>query len=158
MRFLVTQELKHNPLLKQLVLFFTALLCVYLISDIFLVHLQLGLTLDKASEVLLGNEESFIEPLLFDVLLEKVHIGIFTSMLSLLLLSIIYMRTYSIEHAKVIHVAFIAAILAPVSLLLAHNYGTIFIILWIGLFVLWHLSGLYMAVRIMVNLLKKDVA
>jgi hypothetical protein len=155
MKFLVTQELKQNPLLKQLVLFFTALLFVFLLSDMFLAHLQVGLTLSHASEVLLGNEESFIEPLLFDVLLERVHIGIFTSMLSLLLLSIIYMRTLNIENAKAIHLAFITAILAPISLLLAFSYGTTFIILWIGLFVFWHLCGFYMAMRIIRELLKK---
>lgn len=145
MKFLVTQELRHNPLLKLVVFFLVVILGLFLLSDLVLYHLQIGLTLEQASQTLLGNEEAFIEPLLFDVLLERVHISIFTSMITLMLLSIIYMRVKNIEKSKLIHLVFITAILAPVALLLANVYGTVFIVAWIGLFILWHLCGIYLA-------------
>jgi len=144
-KFLVTKALHNNPLLKLVVLFFVAVLGLFLLFDIVLHHYQIGLTLTLATECLLGNEEAFVEPLLFDVLLERVHIGIFTSMITLVLLSIIYMRVTNVQKSKLIHIAFISAIFAPLSLLLAYFYGSVFIMAWIGLFLLWHVVGLYLA-------------
>jgi hypothetical protein len=154
-KFLVTQELKHNPLLKLVVLFLLGILAIFLLTDLVLYHLQIGLTLEQASQTLLGNEEVFIEPLLFDVLLERLHIGIFTSMITLILLSIIYMRVQNTQKSSVIHLVFITAILAPLSLLLAYFYGTAFIVTWIGLFILWHLVALYLAFVTMWSLVKR---
>ena len=145
MKFLVTQELKQNPLLKMLVLCLLAVLSIFLITDLLLQHLQVGLSLERASQTLLGNEDMFIEPLLFDVLLGRVHSGIFTSMITLVLLSIIYMRVANQGKSKAIHLAFVPAIFAPILLLMAYVYGKVFIVTWIGFFVLWHLCGLYLA-------------
>lgn len=154
MKFLVTKELHQNPLLSKLILFFVLIFAVFLITDLFLHHLQIGLIPSQALETLQGNEEAFIEPLLFDVLLERVHIGIFTSMMTLLLLSIILMRVTDKQNARAIHVAFIAAILAPVSLLLGYFYGSIFVTLWIVFFTLWHLLGIYFVLVISWRLLR----
>ena len=155
MKFLVVKELRHNPLLKSVVFLLVAFLGLFLVSDVVLHHLQIGLSLTSATETLLGNEEAFIEPILFDALLERIHIDIFTSMMTLVLLSIIYMRVLDQEKSKSIHLAFISAILAPIVLILAYFYGTFFIILWIVLFILWHLSGLYLSMRIVWSLLRK---
>jgi len=153
-KFLVTTKLKQNPLLKFVVLFLVAILGIFLLTDLVLYHLQIGLTLERATETLLGHEEAFIEPIIFEVLLERIHIGIFTSMITLILLSIIYMRVLDTEKSKVIHLAFITAILSPIVLLLAYVYGTSFIVLWIALFILWHLGGVYLALRTVWSLLK----
>jgi len=153
-KFLVTTKLKQNPLLKFVVLFLVAILGIFLLTDLVLYHLQIGLTLERATETLLGHEEAFIEPIIFEVLLERIHIGIFTSMITLILLSIIYMRVLDTEKSKVIHLAFITAILSPIVLLLAYVYGTAFIVLWIALFVLWHLFGVYLALHTVWSLLK----
>lgn len=155
MKFLVVKELRHNPLLKSVVLLLVVFLGLFLVSDIVLYHLQIGLSPSKASETLLGNEEAFIEPLLFDVLLARVHVDIFLSMMTLVLLSIIYMRVLDQEKSKAIHLAFITAILAPITMVLAYFYGGVFILLWIGLFILWHLSGLYLSMRIVWSLLRR---
>ena len=155
MKFLVVKELRHNPLLKSVVLLLVAFLGLFLVSDMILHHLQIGLSPSKATETLLGNEESFIEPILFDALLERIHVDIFTSMMTLVLLSIIYMRVLDKEKSKVIHLAFITAILSPIAIILAYFYGTVFIVSWIGLFILWHLSGLYLSMGIVWSLLKR---
>ena len=155
MKFLVSKELKQNVLLRQVVLFLVVLFGFFLLTDLVLYHFQIGLNLEKATETLMGNEEAFIEPILFDVLLERVHIGIFTAMMTLVLLSIIYMRVHNIKKSNIIHLAFISAIFSSLTLLLAYVYGAVFIFLWITFFVIWHLCGLYLAFSIARSLLKK---
>lgn len=154
MQFLVTKELKRNRLLTLIVVVLMATFTIFLLLDMILYHYQIGLSLEKATETLLGNEEAFIEPLLFDIVLERVHVGIFTSMITLILLSIIYMRIHAIHTSKVIHLAFISAILAPIALLLAYFYGTVFILAWIALFVVWHLCAFYLSANSLWNLMR----
>lgn len=153
MKFLITKELHHNPLLKVLILFFVAILTLFLFSDILIYHYQIGLTPTLAEECLRGDIETYTEPILFDVLLERVHISIFTSMITLMLLSIIYMRVYNIEKSFVIHLGFISAILSPITLILSYFYGNIFIVLWISSFLFWHMIALYFSFRILLGLL-----
>ncbi len=155
MKFLITKELTHNKFLAILILIFVLFLGIFLLSDLLLHHLQIGLSITQATETLLGNEEEFIEPILFDALLERVHIGIFTSMITLVLLSLVYIRACNVEKSKVIHLAFIFAILAPFSLLLAYAYGELFIPLWIAFFVLWHMLGLYLVTSIVLGILRR---
>ena len=40
-------------------------------------HYQIGLETSKAIETIMGNEEEFTDPILFDALLERVHIDLF---------------------------------------------------------------------------------
>ena len=154
MKFLVTNELRQNPLLKLLIGFFVGILILFAGLDLLLCHYQIGLTPDTARTTLLGEEEAFIEPLLFDVLLERIHISLFVSILMLVLLVIVFMRVSGNDSKKMIHTAFLSAILAPVSLLLGYFLGGLFIPLWIALFVLWHLSALYFAAAILRRLLR----
>lgn len=155
MKFLVTKELRGNVVLARVILILMGIFFFFLLSDIILYYYQIGLTVESISETLLGNEETFVEPLLFDVLLEKIHSGIFTSMIVLFLLSIIYMRIHTSQASYTIHLAFIAAILTPIVLLLAYFYGSIFILSWIVLFLIWHSLGMYLTLNIAWNLLKK---
>ena len=69
-------------------------------------------------------------------------------MITLMLLVVIFLRLSEDAKSKSIHFAFISAILAPLSLLLAYFYGAVFIYGWIGLFVLWHLFAFYFACTI----------
>jgi len=154
MKFLVTKELDQNPFLKLLILFFVAVLTFFLLSDVALHYYQIGLTPTLALEHVLGNEEAFIEPMLFDVLLERLHTDIFTSMTTLTLLVIIYMRLNEKSTNKMIHITFLAAIFAPISLVLGYFYGSIFIMVWIGLFLLWHLCALCFSLLIIWKLLR----
>ena len=153
MKFLVTKELEQNRLLTIQVLWLTAILTLFLFSDMVLHHYQVGLTPAQAVETILGNEEAFLEPMIFSALLERIHIDIFISMITLMLLVVIYIRLSKERTNKMIHLAFLSAILAPFSLLFGYFYGEIFIFLWLGLFVLWHLCALYFSVIIFRKLL-----
>jgi len=148
MKFLVTKELGQNKLLRVQVLWLTALLALFLVSDMVLHHYQVGFVPSLAIEHILGNEEAFIEPIIFSVLLENIHIDLFVSMITLMLLVVIFIRVTNSRDSKVIHLAFLSAILAPLSLLLGYFYGASFIYLWIGFFILWHVFALYFVVAI----------
>lgn len=143
MKFLVTKELSENKLLRLQVLWLTGLLALFLISDIVLHHFKIGFSPAQALEAILGNEEAFVEPILLSVLLENVHVGLFFSMLTLILLVVIFIRVTDDSKTKMIHLAFLSAIFAPLSLLLGYFYGEIFIELWIAFFMLWHLCAFY---------------
>ena len=153
MKFLVTKELEQNRLLTLQVLWLTAILTLFLFSDIVLHHYQVGLTPTLALETILGNEEAFLEPILLSALLERIHIDIFISMITLMLLVVIYIRLSKDRKNKMIHLAFLSAIFAPISLLFGYFFGEIFIFMWLGLFVLWHVFALYFSVIIFRKLL-----
>jgi len=111
-------------------------------------HYQVGLTPTLAMETILGHEEAFLEPMLLSALLERIHMDIFISMITLMLLVVMYIRVSKERKNKMIHLTFLSAILAPFSLLLGYFYGEVFIFLWLGLFVMWHLFALYFSLKI----------
>ena len=148
MKFLVTKELEENRLLTLQVLWLTAILTLFLFSDIVLHHYQVGITPTQALETILGNEEAFLEPMLLSALLERIHIDIFISMITLMLLVVIYIRLSKERTNKMIHLAFLSALLAPISLLFGYFFGELFIFMWLGLFILWHVCALYFSVMI----------
>ena len=148
-----SNELKKNPLLVKLILFLTFTLLLYLGADLLLHHHQIGLTLNTATNNILGNEEEFLDPILFDTLLERTHFNILSSMMTLMTLSVILIRLKPKNKQTLIHLAFTTAILSHVSLLLTLSYS-LFITLWLGLFMLWHLFAFVMGFSIIWSLKK----
>ena len=143
-----SKELNKNPLLKKLILFLVLTLLLYLGLDILLHQHQIGLTLTTATNTILGNEEEFLDPILFDTLLERTHSNILSSMITLMLLAVILIRLNPSAKQYLIHFSFITAILSHVVLLLTFSYS-LFITLWIGFFILWHLLAFIMGLNIM---------
>lgn len=127
-------------------LFLVVVLMLFLLSDIALHHYQIGLTLSQATETIAGNEANFTDPILFDSLLERVHIDILTSMITLILLAVILIRLTPKETQYTIHLAFVSAILTQFSLLLSFYFEP-FILIWIGLFIVWHLVAFQMSIK-----------
>jgi hypothetical protein len=143
------KELNKNPLLKRLVIFLVLTLILYLGVDVILHHEQIGLTLTTATDTILGNEEEFLDPILFDTLLERTHSNLLSSMISLMLLATIYIRLTKCTQKRqpAVHLAFITAILSQIALLMTQTYP-LFIAIWIVLFLLWHLFALYLSLMI----------
>ena len=150
--FVKTSPIK-NPLLIKLILFLVLTLLLYLGLDILLHHHQIGLTLSTATDTILGNEEEFLDPILFDTILERVHADVLSAMLTLMLLTTILVRLNPQSKQRLVHLSFISAILTQVALLLAPSL-TLFISLWIILFVFWHLLAFFMGLSIIGKLLK----
>lgn len=142
------KELNKNPLLKKLILFLVFSLLLYLGLDVLLHHQQIGLTLSMATNTILGNEEEFLDPILFDTLLTLTHANILSSMISLMLLAVILIRLNPNRKQYFIHFSFITAILNHIFLLLTFLYSWA-ILIWIVLFMLWHLLALLMGIHIM---------
>ncbi len=143
MRFLITKELKDNKLLKLLIISLVSFFILFLILDVLLHHYQIGLSISSATETILGNEENFIEPIIFDALLERVHIDIFISMILITLITLIYIRVDKKAYNILIHLLFISAIISQIILILSYYYGDLLVISWILLFLLWHLLAFY---------------
>ena len=142
------KALEKNPLLRLLMLFLILTLLLFLLSDILLHNYQIGLSLTEATETIMGNEENFTEPMLFDTLLEHVHIDLFSSMISLMLLAVIWIRLHPLKKQYLIHLAFLSLI-GTQTALLASFYTAFSIPFWIGLFLLWHGVAFYMGITSM---------
>ncbi len=154
MKFLAkSKEFDKNPLLKKLIIFLVLSLLLYLGLDVLLHHHQIGLTLTTATDTILGNEDEFLDPILFDTILECVHSDILSAMITLMLLSTILIRLNTQSKQRLVHLSFITAIFSQVALLLASSLS-LFIGLWILLFLFWHLLAFIMGFSIIWKLLK----
>ncbi len=149
MKFLVNKELKDNQFLKHLIYGLLVFIVLFLVLDLSFYHIKIGLIPSMAEDTLLGNEEIFVEPILFDSLLLMVHTNLFFSMLALLILSSIYIRVSDrVPVSKsIFHILFISAVLAPISLLFGYFFGKFLIVAWIVLFITWHIISLFLAIK-----------
>jgi len=156
MQFLITNDLDKTPFLKYLMVMLTFFVVLFVALDIALHHYHIGLTVESAMQTLHGNEEAFIEPILFPALLLQVHIDLFLSMFVLLLLAAMYIRLYTKAESTYlwVHFLFITAFLS--SLLLLINYFYPYpagMLAWIILFYIWHVIALYLSFKIWYKLL-----
>ena len=157
MKFFVTKNLKETSLLRYLMLFVTVFILLFLVTNIALHHIQIGLTLEKLTSTLYGNEERFEEPILLGSLLLQVHIDWFFSMLIVLTLLAVYIRLYEKDKTiKVwIHLFSFLGIFSPLLLLLSFFIESkIMLIGWISIFSLWHGIGFYLGLKSIIKLIK----
>ena len=145
MKFLVSKDAAPTPLLRQLMIAVTAALLLYLLLDVVLHGYLIGLSPQTAAQTLFGDEEAFVEPMLFESLLLQVHIDLFMALVSLLILVAIYLRMMQKEKVRigVLHSLFLAALGAPLLLIVAYFDGSFWLYGWVGAFFIWHLLGLF---------------
>ena len=132
-------------------------LLIYLLLDILLHMYMPGIRVMPIVTTLYGNEEKFIEPILIDSLLLQVHIDLFMSLFTSMIISSIYIRLYANKtFTKVlVHSLLILGLLAPLFLIVAYFTSVIFIYLWLGSFWVWHLLGIWLSLLIVKKLLFK---
>ena len=140
MKFLVTKDLAHSRLLAYLMAAVMFAIILYLVMDVVLHSYVIGLDIPSIHNTLLGNEETFEEPILIDSLLLQVHIDLFMTVFALLILSAIYIRLYEkTSLMKVtLHALFLLGFLAPLFLLVAYLWAPLFAYAWLVSFILWH--------------------
>lgn len=157
MKFLVTKDLAHSTLLSYLMGSVVFAILMYLGFDMVLHAYVIGLDLHSVSVTLFGDVENFIEPILIDSLLLQVHIDLFMTLFALLILSSIFIRLYSdkVMTKWIVHLLLSMGILAPVALILAYFVSTLFSVIWLVSFVLWHLLASIVAIMILKKLLAK---
>lgn len=153
MKFLITKEIDKSPFFKYLMGILTLFILLFLLSDIVLHHHQIGLTIEQATTTLHGDEENFEEPILITALLLQVHIDLFLSMFILLTLSTIFIRLYAkSSHTKVrVHLLFILGVLSPILLFFSY-FWSIIVLLWIAIFIFWHIIALLFCFMIILRL------
>ncbi len=149
MKFLTTKELNENEFLKYLIAGLLLFFVLFLISDVALHHLQIGLNFKEACSLILGNEEEFIEPILLETLLLTVHIDLFFSMLLLLCLTAISIRVFKRANPTFwfLNALYISAMLAPLLLISSYFLGEIVVMTWIVVFIIWHVLALFLSLK-----------
>lgn len=154
MKFVITKELEHSKLLNTLMTGVSVALFFYFIFDLFLHMFLIGSSLSAIHNTLYGNMEEFIEPILLDTLLLQVHIDLFMSLMSLMILTTIYIRLFAEEKRTqgMVHLLFIVGLLSPLMLMAAYFGSKFFVYVWIVTFLLGHLLAMFFALRIVMRL------
>jgi hypothetical protein len=157
MKFLVTKDLAHSALLGNLMAGVVLALFFYLMSDIVLHAYVVGLDVTTLSTTLYGNIEEFVEPILIDTLLLQVHIDLFMSLFTIMIVASIYIRLYStnVMTKWLVHLLFILGLLSPILLMVAYFTTVGFIYAWLVSFMLWHFLGMFISLLILKRLLFK---
>ena len=157
MKFLVTKDLAHSTLLTTLMSAVVFVILLYIGFDAVLHAYVIGLDMPSVSVTLFGDAENFVEPILIDSLLLQVHIDLFMTLFAILILSSIYIRLYSSKTMTkwIVHLLFILGMLAPVTLMMAYYAGTLFVVMWLMSFVLWHVLAFIVGIMILKKLLFK---
>ena len=157
MKFLVTKDLAHSTLLGNLMAGVSVALFFYLGLDAVLHAYVIGSDMQSISNTLYGNVEEFIEPVLLDSLLLQVHIDLFMTLFSIMIIASIYIRLYSDKSITkwLMHMLFILSLLAPLFLMVAYFTSIGFVYAWLASFVLGHLLGMGLSLRIVKKLLFK---
>ena len=154
MKFLVTKDLGHSRLLAYLMGTVVIAILMYLVLDIIMHSYVIGSDMTGIKNTLFGNTETFEEPILIDSLLLQVHIDLFMTLFALLILASVYIRLYSQSSFVkiVIHTLFSFGIFTPIFLLLAYFWSEIFIYIWLGSFLLWHVIAFLLSIMVLKKL------
>ncbi len=157
MKFLVSKDLAHSSLLGNLMAGVVFSLFFYLVLDIVLHAYVVGLDITTLSTTFYGNEEEFIEPILIDTLLLQVHIDLFISLFTIMIVASIYIRLYSTNLMTkwLVHLLFILGLLSPILLMVAYFTTVGFIYIWLVSFIFGHFLGMVMSLLILKKLLFK---
>ncbi|PHS38152.1 MAG: hypothetical protein COB07_08970 [Sulfurovum sp.] len=157
MKFLVTKDLAHSTLLTTLMSAVVFAILLYIALDVVLHAYVIGLDMDSIKATLFGDEANFVEPILLDSLLLQVHIDLFMTLFAMLILSSVYIRLYSKKALTkwIVHLLFIFGLLAPVVLLLAYLAAPSLAMVWLIIFVIWHLLAVVVSIMILKKLLFK---
>lgn len=151
MKFLVTKDLAHSKLLAYLMGAVVFAILLYLALDVVLHGYVIGSDISAIKSTLFGNADTFEEPILIDSLLLQVHIDLFMTIFTLLILSSVYIRLYekTTSMKMVLHTLFISGVIAPLSLLLAYSWSQSFMYVWMVSFLLWHIVALLLTFMIL---------
>ena len=146
MRFTLIKNLQEDKSMRPILTGLLIFTLFYLISDIFVKHLNFGIFPDAVSLNLFGDEEQYIDPLSTASFLEFWHIEIFLMMMILLTLSAVFIRLSKKNKSKVIilNVLMLSALFSLISLLLAFFISKTFVFLYSFLYIVWHVTAIYM--------------
>ena len=156
MRFTIIKNIKKDKTMGNILNGLIIFILLYIITDFFVKHFSIGLSITDLNLSLFGNEEEFIEPLSQSMFLEFWHMEIFFIMMILLTLSTIYIRVVNnIKNYKfILNITMIFALISLTSLPLSFYISSFFSYLYVGGYFIWHFGALYMGVKSFIQLNK----
>ncbi|MGE4397271.1 MAG: hypothetical protein AB7D34_07495 [Sulfurimonas sp.] len=144
MKFTVIKNLQKDSAMSLILRGFLFFILLYLISDIFVMKSNFGISPETINSTLFGDEEAYIDPMNEASFLEFWHTQIFFIMMILLTLSSIFIRVAKKSRALLTNTLMISAILSLVSLALAFYLSSFFVNVYLVTYFLWHIAALYM--------------
>jgi len=155
-KFTLIKDLKQDSLIKPILSGLLIFTLLYLVADVIVKHVTLGIFLTDIKYSLFGNEEEFLDPMLQATFLEFWHIEIFFIMMILLSLSAVYIRlsTMNIKNLVILNTTLLCAILSLIAIVLSYFVSESFVIVYVASFFVWHILSFYMALISLWNLHK----
>ena len=146
MKFTLIKNLSQDSLMKSILNGLLTFIALYILSSAFVKHFSFGLFPSEIYSTLFGNEEQFIDPLTTSTLLEYWHSEIFFTMMVLLTLSTIFIRTNK-ESPIYIHTIMIMAIISIISLPITYFISKNFVNIYSFSTLLWYFTALIMILK-----------
>ncbi len=145
MKFLVSKDIHSNPNFALLLGFYSLMMFLYFIGDLFYLSHFFGSSTQEVLATLKGDADEFIEPLSLLSLLEHIHISLFLSILALFTTMAIVLRIKLTHmHKKlIILIAMLSLLISFISLAATYFLHNTFVNAFVVTTLLWHLSGLY---------------
>ena len=144
MKFIVSKDLRKNRLMRNLLLFFSLIMLLFLALDVVNKALRFGFTFTDIQNSILGNKEEFIEPISMLGALELIHSDMFMAMLLLLLIGAIFMRIETKFKAQQLSSAIMLSIASFVSFFSSMFFGKVFVTVAVVAFLSWHILAMFM--------------
>jgi hypothetical protein len=147
MKFTLIKDIKHDAVMRPLIIGFFLFTLLYLMADFFVKQSSIGLLYQSLHTTMFGDEESYIEPLAQGVFLEFWHTEIFITMMLVFTLSALYIRLSEAKKYAIVlvNLLFISAFLALCSLALAFFALPNALYLYVATFFAWHLLAIFMS-------------
>lgn len=154
MKFLVSKNIHSNPNFTLLLGFYSLMMLLYFLGDLFYLSHFFGNTAQEVLSTLNGDPDEFLEPLSLLSLLEHIHISLFLSILALFTTMAIVLRIKLTDtHKKIIIlIAMLSLLISFLSLAGTYFLHDAFVYGFVFATLLWHLAGLYALGIILVQL------
>jgi len=153
MKFLVSKDIHSNPNFILLLGFYALMLLLYLIGDLFYLSHFFGSSVEEVLFTLKGNPDEYVEALSLMSLLEHLHISLFLAVFALFSIMAIVLRM-RLEHNHkgfIISLSMASLLLSFLSLLATYFLAEFFVYGFFYLSLLWHFSGAYALVIILLQ-------
>ncbi len=130
MKFLISKKLIDNKSLYASVVWMVSFLILALVLNLGVKIIDFGVSPQDWVNIIMGNEEEFIDPMLLSDLLLSLHTDLFGLILVFVLTCALMMRT---SHSQMFK---LTTMTLGVGTLLAYTIGVI-VSLWLGTFCIW---------------------
>lgn len=148
MRFTLIKDLKKDKSMKPIMNGLLLFTLIYLVTDVYVTKLSIGLFSEQIKSTLFGNMDEFLDPITQASFLEYIHAQIFFMMMIALTLSAIYIRMASKSSYSliIVNLLMLSALLTLITLGLSYYANDIFINLYVISFFTWHFVAFYMSI------------